>query len=117
MHYMCYWNASLLQNPDFSNTWGADMLQTPAKESEEEKLEKKFEELKEFLHEEGFVTIGRLCRVMGFECDNPYEFYCGDKDKWQKAVIDTLHEHRDDPEVTKQLIEVLHESYKDGEEE
>lgn len=89
----------------------------PKEESEEDKLEKKFEELKKFLHEEGFITIGRLCRVMDFECDNPYEFYCGDKDKWQKAIIDTLHEHRDDPEVTKQLIEVLHEQYKDGEED
>lgn len=89
----------------------------PKEESEEDKLEKKFEELKKFLHEEGFITIGRLCRVMDFECDNPYEFYCGDKDKWQKAVIDILHEHRDDPEVTKQLIEVLHEQYKDGEDE
>lgn len=104
-------------NPRWMDAYYCFGTVMPKEESEEDKLEKKFEELKKFLHEEGFITIGRLCRVMDFECDNPYEFYCGDKDKWQKAVIDTLHEHRDDPEVTKQLIEVLHESYKDGEEE
>ena len=86
-------------------------------EYEQDKLKKKFNELLERLQDKGYISIGFLCDVMGFECDNPYEFYCGDKDKWQKALIDTLHEHRDDPEATKQLVEVLHEQYKDGEDE
>lgn len=89
----------------------------PKEESEQDKLKKKFDELMERLHDKGYISIGFLCGVMGFECDNPYKFYCGDKDKWQKDVIERLHKDSYDPVLTKQLIEVLHEQYKDGEEE
>jgi len=86
-------------------------------ESEEDKLEKKFKELIERLRDKGYISIGFLCGVMGFECDNPYKFYCGDKDKWQKDVIERLYKDSYDPVLTKQLIEVLHEQYKDREED
>lgn len=81
--------------------------------SEEEKLKKKFDKLMERLHDKGYISMGFLCGVMCFECDNPYKFYCGDKDKWQKDVVERLHKDSYDPVLTRQLIEVLYKQYKD----
>lgn len=80
-------------------------------QSERYKLKKKFDELMERLHDKGYISIGLLCNVMGFECENPYEFYCGDKDKWQKDMIEKLHE-MPLQEETKQIIAALHDQYK-----
>lgn len=89
---------------------------TTVEQSEQYKLKMKFDELTERLHDKGYISIGFLCNVMGFECDNPYEFYCGDKDKWLKDMIEELHEIPLQ-EATIQIIAALHEQYKDGEED
>lgn len=76
-----------------------------------EKLKRDFERLQTKLKEDGFISIQFLCEVMGFESDNPYEFYCGDREKWRKALIKKLYNVYDEPDVAKQIIKVLNEEY------
>lgn len=83
----------------------------PRKETEEQKLEKKFKKLKEKLEEDGYILSGYLCEVMNLECDNPYELYCGNKETWKKDMIEELHE-MPLQEKTKQIIAALHDQYK-----
>lgn len=34
----------------------------------------------------GYLTKGMLCNVLKLECENPYEFYFGDKQKWLDVI-------------------------------
>lgn len=35
---------------------------------------------------QGYLTKGMVCNVLKLECENPYEFYFGDKQKWLYAI-------------------------------
>ena len=83
----------------------------PRKETEEQKLEKKCKKLKEKLKEDGYISSGYLCEVMNLECDNPYEFYCGNKETWMKDMVEKL-QASPLPAETKQIIAALHDQYK-----
>lgn len=94
--------------------WGKCCGNIRAEEKPDEKLEKAFKALKNKLEEDGFLSVGYICSIMGFDSDNPYGFYYGDKESWKKALIEKLYTTgTDDPEVTKQIIEVLHEEYEE----
>lgn len=38
------------------------------------------------LEVQGYITKGMLCNVLKLECENPYEFYFGDKQKWLDVI-------------------------------
>lgn len=38
------------------------------------------------LEVQGYITKGMLCNVLELECENPYEFYFGDKQKWLDVI-------------------------------
>lgn len=35
---------------------------------------------------QGYLTKGMVCNVLKLECQNPYEFYFGDKQQWLYAI-------------------------------
>lgn len=35
---------------------------------------------------QGYLTKGMLCNVLKLECENPYKFYFGNKQKWLDVI-------------------------------
>ena len=102
---------------EFQRKWSlCDDCKHDEREQYIDELSKQFEQLKDQMKEDGYITVGFFCKTMNLECDNPYDIYSGDKDAWQKALITTLNTKKDDPKESKLLIEALHNQYDEEEE-
>ena len=113
--YPNYYGIGFYSDGTINNNFVSDNHQTD-KDSEIDKLSKQFDQLKDTMKEDGYITVGSFCKTMNLDCDNKYDFYCGNKDKWQKAMINALLFWSDDPEESKLLIEALHNQYDEEEE-
>ena len=109
MNYESYFNSCIYDMANIQHP-------VPQKIDPVDELSAQFEKLKCELRSSGYITVGFFCKVMNCECENPYDIYCGNKDTWQKYMIQKLSHEADDPKKVKQIIDALGNMYDEEEE-